>query len=70
LDVNTHRNLIQSFFNKVLSEVCSGYQSMEHQNALVVIGTVIEYKPKGQKYSSMSASRILFKKGINFYLPG
>jgi hypothetical protein len=43
---------------------------MEHQNALAVIGMVIEYKPKGQEYSSMCGSRMLFKKGVNLYLPG
>jgi len=43
---------------------------MGHQNALVVIGMVIEYKPKGREYSFTCGSRILFKRGEKFYLLG
>jgi hypothetical protein len=43
---------------------------MEDQNALAVIRIGIEYKPTGREYNPMCRSRLLFKKGVYFYLLG
>jgi len=54
----------------VLEDDFSGSHSIEDQNTLSDIRALREYKSTEREYSAMCGRRMLFKKGVNFYLLG